>query len=119
MNFLLARIHFCPSTPILPKHYGSDSYFSKVIGELPETPNSPYILFNGYLFRGNSLCVPERFLRLQVVAELPKSTTMKHFGQDKTEALVRQRYYWPSLQRDEKSMCKSYCEASGSNVKAL
>lgn len=78
-----------------------------MIGELPETPNIPYTLFNGYIFRGNSLCVPKGSLRLLVIAELHSGGLCGHFGQDKTEALVRQRYYWPSLQRDVRKYVQS------------
>jgi len=55
---------------------------------------------NGYLFRGNQLCVPEGSLRLFIIQELYGGRLGQHFGRDKTERLVKEHYFCSSLKRD-------------------
>lgn len=55
---------------------------------------------NGYLFKGNQLCLPEGSLRLFVIEELHVGGLGGHFERDKKEALVKPRYFWPSLKHD-------------------
>lgn len=45
-------------------------------------------------------CLYEGSLRLLVIKELHSGGLGGHFGHDKTEALVRRRYFWPTLKRD-------------------
>ena len=58
---------------------------------------SNYHLYDGFLFKGNQLCVPESSLRLKIVAELHNEG---HMGCDKTLALIANIYFRPNMRRD-------------------
>lgn len=85
---------------LLPEYYAADPFFMKVLNELGDGKSQDYLLMNGYLFKGNQLCLPEGSLRLFVIQELHGGGLVGHFGRDKTESLVKERYFWRSLKQD-------------------
>ena len=88
------------SFDLLPESYGMDPFFSNMLNYVNDGKSKDYLMMNGYLFKGNQLCLPKGSLRLFVIEELHVGGLGGHFGRDKTEALVKQRYFWPSLKRD-------------------
>ena len=68
---------------LLPEYYASDSTFAKVLQDLDDARGIDYMLMNGYLFRGNQLCLPEGSLRLLVIEELHSGGIGRHFGRGK------------------------------------
>lgn len=55
---------------LLPEHYRDDPYFSKFYQNSNEQENNNFSITDGYLFKGNKLCVPNGSLRLHILNEL-------------------------------------------------
>ncbi|GJV35962.1 reverse mRNAase [Tanacetum coccineum] len=81
--------------------YASDEDFGNIWTELETKQHrGEFILLEGYLFKGNRLCIPKTFLRSQLIKEVHAGGLSAHLGQDKSIASVESRFYWPQLKRD-------------------
>lgn len=58
---------------------------------------STYLIFDGFLFCGAQLCIPECSLRLQLICEIHGEG---HIRRDRTLKLVLTSYFWPPLRCD-------------------
>lgn len=72
-------------------------YFSHVLADVAGGVESNFHVQDGYLFKGNRLCVPDFSLRLKIIKELHSEGHVEH---DKTFALVADAYFWLTLQKD-------------------
>ncbi|KAK8923695.1 hypothetical protein KSP39_PZI019139 [Platanthera zijinensis] len=66
----------------------------------PPDPVEGYQIYEGYLYRGSRLCVPQTSYRDYLIWELHAGGAAGHFGRDKSIAIVEDRLYWPSLKKD-------------------
>ena len=53
-------------------------------------------LHDGFLFKGNQLCIPDCSLRLRIIKELHGEG---HVGMDRIFQLVRDFYFWSSMHK--------------------
>ena len=54
-----------------------------------------FIIRDGMLFKGSRLCIPRSSMRENLIKEKHSGGLARHFGRDKTIALVAENYYWP------------------------
>ena len=59
-----------------------------------------FVLHDGYSFRGAKLYIPFASLYDFLIPKLHASRLAYHLVRDKTIALVKDRFYWPSLKWD-------------------
>lgn len=77
--------------------YPSDIFFGRIMAEVQSGLSRDYTLHDGFLFRGEHLCIPDSSLRLKLISEIHNEG---HLGRDRTLHLVSTSYFWPSLRRD-------------------
>ena len=75
----------------------TDPYFSVVSQDVQAGKRTEFMLQEGFLFRGNQLCIPDCSLRLQIIKELHGEG---HVGRDRTLQLIQDSYFWPSVRKD-------------------
>ena len=59
----------------------TDPFFGPIVGYIPTGVGKDYGLFNGFVFKGHQLCIPNCILRLKIIQ---KRYNEGHMGQDKT-----------------------------------
>ncbi|VVA35112.1 PREDICTED: Transposon [Prunus dulcis] len=75
----------------------TDPYFAPIIYDVATGVCSNFMVHDGFLFKGNQLCIPESSLRLKIIHELHNEG---HIGRDKTIQLVMNSYFWPSIRHE-------------------
>ena len=64
VNLLSTMVVQVPGFNSFRELYDSDPHFSEIMVAVREKKNSEFVLVDGFLFRGNQLCIPECSLRL-------------------------------------------------------
>ncbi|GJS89136.1 putative nucleotidyltransferase, ribonuclease H [Tanacetum coccineum] len=59
--------------------------------------NPDFNIHDGFLFKGNQLCIPNTSLRLKIIKELHGEG---HVGRDRTLQLVQASYFWPTMRKE-------------------
>ena len=72
----------------------SDPYFGSIMDDVATGKRFDFLIHDGFLFKGNQLCIPDSSLRLRVIQELHNEG---HMGHDKTMKLVTVSYFWPTM----------------------
>nr|KAJ0218923.1 hypothetical protein LSAT_V11C300143610 [Lactuca sativa] len=79
---------------------------------------SDFLLHEGFLFKGNQLCIPDSSLRLQIIRELHGEG---HVGRDRTLQLVQSSYFWPTMRKEVGryvKRCRICQESKGTSTNA-
>ncbi|XP_020961117.1 LOW QUALITY PROTEIN: uncharacterized protein LOC107646376 [Arachis ipaensis] len=73
----------------------------------------------GFLFRGNRICVPACFVRDLLVLESHNGGLMGHFGVHKTFDVLSEHFYWPRMRRDVEKFCAKCVACKQAKSKSL
>ena len=85
---------------VLKELYEEDDDFGEIGKVRADKPFKGFVRMDGFLFKGNTLCIPSCSLRLSILDELHGRTLGGHFGEAKTLALVKANFFWPKLEKD-------------------
>ena len=56
-----------------------------------------YMIQDGFLFKGNQLCIPKFSMRENLLKEKRSGGLVGHFGHDKTFSKLNGSYFWPRM----------------------
>lgn len=113
VNAMMSSVAPAPEvTRLIKKGLKKDKSFKRICKHLKSVVSpSPavkktlagYCLEDGVLLFHNRLCVPNHAsLRTKLLHDIHDAPVAGHVGFDKTYALARQRFYWPSMYQDIK-----------------
>ncbi|KAK1602191.1 hypothetical protein QYE76_018175 [Lolium multiflorum] len=107
LTLLLTRLDFhVLGLDEIKEQYASDTFFGPIFAKCSiEKGIDDFYLHQGFLFKGNKLCVPMSSLRLLLLQESHGGGLMGHFGRDKTLSMLSTHYYWPRMKRDVERLC--------------
>ena len=52
---------------ILPEMLIGDPYFANIVEKVKDGSSDEYVLVDGFLFKGNRLCIPDCSLRMKII----------------------------------------------------
>ncbi|KAJ9553571.1 hypothetical protein OSB04_017616 [Centaurea solstitialis] len=80
--------------------YPDDLDFRYLWEKTAAAPFRDFVRRNGFLFKGQRLCVPFSSFRDAIILECHQGALSGHFGREKTVVLVSERFFWPKLVKD-------------------
>ncbi|XP_074288660.1 uncharacterized protein LOC141613814 [Silene latifolia] len=98
--------------------YKADPAFAKEVIE----PTGLYTMQDGFLFKGNRLCIPQGSIQELIIREAHGGALAGHFGSNKTYDIVSEHFYWPKMSKDVQEIvgkCVVCQKAKSSFVKGL
>ena len=85
---------------IFKELYVNDSDFASIWEKCQNQPYQSFIIQDGFLFKGNRLCIPSCSLRELIMKEGHAGGLAGHFGVTKTVSWLSEQFYWPRMERD-------------------
>lgn len=93
---------------VLKELYEGDHDFGQIWKECAKEPFNQFFLQDGYLFKGNCLCILLCSLRDVIVFEAHSSNLGVNFGREKTLTTMRENFCWPQMERDVRKHIARY-----------
>ena len=82
---------------LLKELYHDDEDFGGLMKKCEEGVDGSFMVQEGFLFKGNKLCVPKCSHRRMLVKEAHQGGLAGHFGVAKTYDILREHFYWPKM----------------------
>nr|GEU99590.1 putative reverse transcriptase domain-containing protein [Tanacetum cinerariifolium] len=97
-NSLLVKMQVdVPGLDVIRDMVTVDPYFLVVLQGVQSGEKTDFVLHDGFLLKGNQLCIPDSSLHLQIIKELYGEG---HVGRDHTLQLVQSSYFWPTMRKE-------------------
>ncbi|GKB03402.1 RNA-directed DNA polymerase [Tanacetum coccineum] len=77
-----------------------DSDFAGIWQKSQDKPYPPFTIQDGFIFKGNRLCIPNCSLRESIIEEGYAGGLVGHFGVTKTMAWLNDHFYRPRMERN-------------------
>ncbi|XP_072081053.1 uncharacterized protein [Arachis hypogaea] len=103
----------------LKELYVTDSDFSAIYASCEHSAFNKFYRHEGFLFRGNRICVPACSVRDLLVLESHNGGLMGHFGVQKTLDVLSEHFYWPRMRRDVEKFCAKCVACKQAKSKSL
>lgn len=84
----------------LKDYYETDSDFGAVFLDCAGGSHGDFVLQDGFLFKGNRLCVPKHAIRELLIREAHGGGLAGHFGIAKTLEILKEHFFWPKMLGD-------------------
>ncbi|GJV46315.1 putative nucleotidyltransferase, ribonuclease H [Tanacetum coccineum] len=96
-NLLVSMQVDVPGLDVIREQLTLDPYFSNVLQGV-QLGQKPYFnIHDGFLFKGNQLCIPNNNLCLKIIKELHGEG---HVSRDRTLQLVQASHFWPTMRKE-------------------
>ncbi|GKA95171.1 putative nucleotidyltransferase, ribonuclease H [Tanacetum coccineum] len=96
-NLLVSMQVDVPGLDVIREQLTLNPYFSNVLQGVQSGQNPDFNIHDGFLFKGNQLCIPDTSLHLKIIKELHGEG---HVGRDRTLQLVQASYFWPTMRKE-------------------
>ena len=99
--------------------YAQDEDFKAILESYSSHAYESFHLENGFLFKGNRLCIPKCGFRELLIQELLGGALASYFGIEKTCSMLNEHYFWPKMSRDVGHFIKrcSTCQLAKDHVR--
>ena len=99
--------------------YAQDEDFKAILEDCSNHAHGSFHLENGFLFKGNRLCIPKCGFRELLIQELHGGALAGHFGIEKTCSMLKEHYFWPRMSRDVEHFIKrcSTCQLAKDHIR--
>ncbi|XP_048496332.1 uncharacterized protein LOC125495607 [Beta vulgaris subsp. vulgaris] len=89
---------------IIKEYYEGDSDFNTIYNEWKPGIANQFNLVDGFLYKGNKLCIPKCAVRELLIREAHGGGLAGHFGINKTIDLLHEHFYWPKMHGDVRAV---------------
>lgn len=103
---------------LIKTYYKDDVDFGPIVAEYGQGGMGSYVMQEGFLFKGNRLCIHSCSIRELLVREAHGGGIAGLFGITRTLAMLQEHFYWPKMQGDVQGVIArcATCQKSKSTI---